>query len=207
MVRGLRHPDGGHSEAEEAGVMALQVGFRIAVVEEVGADELAELRVDYPGWRSAQHEYRPHPRIFEAFDHHPGANHAGSSKLDNVHHFAGNEAAYFAATATHFPSFASVLRPAGSTKIQPFMGRPVRSKSLVWGCLRALSVSSGARRTMSSERCTPQHMFPLRRKAIPPNIFFSARPLGRPRVPRIRSARSEERRVGKECRSRWSPYH
>ena len=23
----------------------------------------------------------------------------------------------------------------------------------------------------------------------------------------IREARSEERRVGKECRSRWSPYH
>ena len=23
----------------------------------------------------------------------------------------------------------------------------------------------------------------------------------------IRSMRSEERRVGKECRSRWSPYH
>ena len=23
----------------------------------------------------------------------------------------------------------------------------------------------------------------------------------------ITSARSEERRVGKECRSRWSPYH
>ena len=28
------------------------------------------------------------------------------------------------------------------------------------------------------------------------------RPLGRPR-----RRRSEERRVGKECRSRWSPYH
>src|SRR2546429_3516419 len=26
-------------------------------------------------------------------------------------------------------------------------------------------------------------------------------------VPDIASARSEERRVGKECRSRWSPYH
>src|SRR6266513_4205983 len=25
--------------------------------------------------------------------------------------------------------------------------------------------------------------------------------------PRIRRLRSEERRVGKECRSRWSPYH
>ena len=24
---------------------------------------------------------------------------------------------------------------------------------------------------------------------------------------RIQAARSEERRVGKECRSRWSPYH
>src|SRR6266404_778603 len=27
------------------------------------------------------------------------------------------------------------------------------------------------------------------------------------RVPRARTYRSEERRVGKECRSRWSPYH
>src|ERR1044071_1076901 len=25
--------------------------------------------------------------------------------------------------------------------------------------------------------------------------------------PRLESGRSEERRVGKECRSRWSPYH
>ena len=27
------------------------------------------------------------------------------------------------------------------------------------------------------------------------------------RSPNHRGARSEERRVGKECRSRWSPYH
>src|ERR1035441_1372654 len=26
-------------------------------------------------------------------------------------------------------------------------------------------------------------------------------------LPRLTSCRSEERRVGKECRSRWSPYH
>ena len=26
-------------------------------------------------------------------------------------------------------------------------------------------------------------------------------------LPPIRTTRSEERRVGKECRSRWSPYH
>ena len=27
------------------------------------------------------------------------------------------------------------------------------------------------------------------------------------RLPEIKVGRSEERRVGKECRSRWSPYH
>src|SRR2546430_11302730 len=27
------------------------------------------------------------------------------------------------------------------------------------------------------------------------------------RLPFVRTVRSEERRVGKECRSRWSPYH
>src|SRR2546430_10214640 len=26
-------------------------------------------------------------------------------------------------------------------------------------------------------------------------------------IPRVEETRSEERRVGKECRSRWSPYH
>src|SRR5574344_2262117 len=29
----------------------------------------------------------------------------------------------------------------------------------------------------------------------------------RTRKPQVRRTRSEERRVGKECRSRWSPYH
>ena len=32
---------------------------------------------------------------------------------------------------------------------------------------------------------------------------FSLQPSAEP----IRTSRSEERRVGKECRSRWSPYH
>src|SRR5687768_18559994 len=31
--------------------------------------------------------------------------------------------------------------------------------------------------------------------------------VARAREPRSADARSEERRVGKECRSRWSPYH
>src|SRR3712207_9219883 len=31
--------------------------------------------------------------------------------------------------------------------------------------------------------------------------------LKRKEIPALRRERSEERRVGKECRSRWSPYH
>ena len=37
-----------------------------------------------------------------------------------------------------------------------------------------------------------------------PNVM---REIGRLREIAFRAARSEERRVGKECRSRWSPYH
>src|SRR5256886_5247211 len=35
----------------------------------------------------------------------------------------------------------------------------------------------------------------------------SATPLAHRSTPNSSSRRSEERRVGKECRSRWSPYH
>src|SRR4051794_41339164 len=48
--------------------------------------------------------------------------------------------------------------------------------------------------------CSPSRSFrPLRRRSQRPT---RARPPG----PTL-SSRSEERRVGKECRSRWSPYH
>ena len=36
-------------------------------------------------------------------------------------------------------------------------------------------------------------------------IGYSTKTVGR--IERGDSTRSEERRVGKECRSRWSPYH
>src|SRR2546430_9326512 len=43
-------------------------------------------------------------------------------------------------------------------------------------------------------------------------LRLPSRDVPRPRrhrrdLPRQRGVRSEERRVGKECRSRWSPYH
>ena len=38
--------------------------------------------------------------------------------------------------------------------------------------------------------------------------WFSVKELKVPKVPYLEmGGRSEERRVGKECRSRWSPYH
>src|SRR3989440_1928516 len=42
---------------------------------------------------------------------------------------------------------------------------------------------------------------------VPPRPVASAAPGAIPLEERRREKRSEERRVGKECRSRWSPYH
>ena len=44
------------------------------------------------------------------------------------------------------------------------------------------------------------------------NIVTDSTPLEEPKNPdnnitKLYTTRSEERRVGKECRSRWSPYH
>src|SRR2546423_2177559 len=65
-----------------------------------------------------------------------------------------------------------------------------------------------SRPTRACARCTS--------RARSPGGWVSD-PTSRPRVgfvglgimgqPMARNARSEERRVGKECRSRWSPYH
>ena len=43
------------------------------------------------------------------------------------------------------------------------------------------------------------------KKAYPDGEFVDAR--GGVIMPAFINTRSEERRVGKECRSRWSPYH
>ena len=39
------------------------------------------------------------------------------------------------------------------------------------------------------------------------NVLFVDKKVFRSTIEVIRRSRSEERRVGKECRSRWSPYH
>ena len=49
----------------------------------------------------------------------------------------------------------------------------------------------------------------IRPSFVPPPAVQALRDLTRTRkqLTRERAGRSEERRVGKECRSRWSPYH
>src|SRR2546430_7536167 len=43
--------------------------------------------------------------------------------------------------------------------------------------------------------------------SVDASLQLTAAPGPRPRLPAPSFRRSEERRVGKECRSRWSPYH
>src|SRR5256885_14782763 len=61
--------------------------------------------------------------------------------------------------------------------------------------------------TMNSETLAPSGIslpsMPIRNAQVAKMWVWSSGP---PEV-RMRTMRSEERRVGKECRSRWSPYH
>src|SRR6266496_1820240 len=51
----------------------------------------------------------------------------------------------------------------------------------------------------------PETLLRWHRELVRRRWSFPAHPQGRP--PMVSQKRSEERRVGKECRSRWSPYH
>src|SRR5256885_6887096 len=75
----------------------------------------------------------------------------------------------------------------------------------------ALPISARVRGRRRSRRAPRS---PARRRAAPaPRAARTARSRvtraqrGAPRGARFVAPRSEERRVGKECRSRWSPYH
>ena len=55
---------------------------------------------------------------------------------------------------------------------------------------------------------TSGETIPVAEKDLPANLCPLINPAtDSPRRTSARSSRSEERRVGKECRSRWSPYH
>src|SRR3989475_8661141 len=70
-------------------------------------------------------------------------------------------------------------------------------RSRAGGALPAVAPAAGRRGESRAVRRAPPHH--LQSRAV--------RGLQRQPDPRGAAARSEERRVGKECRSRWSPYH
>src|SRR5206468_10112170 len=65
-------------------------------------------------------------------------------------------------------------------------------------------------RDWSSDVCSSDLALASALRVIYPPLQLAARPTLRPvrkSNARTQTSRSEERRVGKECRSRWSPYH
>ena len=67
--------------------------------------------------------------------------------------------------------------------------KPGRRHRTIQPCIQRNGTQTGRRRTHDEHSC-------MDRKQPMDCLHFSTR-----------QARSEERRVGKECRSRWSPYH
>src|SRR2546430_3182222 len=65
------------------------------------------------------------------------------------------------------------------------------------GDCSATAVSVGLPQPGSGERCAASEWTQLHEQLAPIGRVGS----------KLSSLRSEERRVGKECRSRWSPYH
>src|SRR5271169_2279594 len=99
--------------------------------------------------------------------------------------------------------------------MEEMMGRYIQYQRMVQICRKKLAVSlvylffsSRRRHTMcyrdwSSDVCSSDLLLELRPA---PQRFWHRAKLEEA-LALLRLARSEERRVGKECRSRWSPYH
>ena len=98
----------------------------------------------------------------------------------------------------------NLIESQGQTAHQPFLLPEVQS-----GQLAVILLGNGAclkdvvAKLTGIVRCV-QHQKACKEK-VKPQMGLAARKFGRRWGER--SARSEERRVGKECRSRWSPYH
>src|SRR5438093_13606301 len=77
--------------------------------------------------------------------------------------------------------------------------------------LVSMQISISSLQTHNVNRCgRSRHLarkLSLRRKRSSPNVFEMAATETITSIILIKLIRSEERRVGKECRYRWSPYH
>src|SRR2546421_3826792 len=99
----------------------------------------------------------------------------------------------------------------GASRIKELVVEPFHDDVLVVGGIRAIERSVRRRRLLLSlaEQIADQKQYRgAKRKPFHPVQFFIGRTeLVEPNSWKNWQNRSEERRVGKECRSRWSPYH
>src|SRR2546427_12110135 len=73
----------------------------------------------------------------------------------------------------------------------------------------AYAASKGGVVSMTLPMARELSRFGIRVNTIAPGVFWTPMVDGMPEAVQqlLAASRSEERRVGKECRSRWSPYH
>src|SRR2546430_3447327 len=74
-------------------------------------------------------------------------------------------------------------------------------------CALPIYVGGAIRNKITPERLFLKSYIQLSQTAYDPQLRSNVLLLDRLAYPEFDLRRSEERRVGKECRSRWSPYH
>src|SRR5258708_7874679 len=94
----------------------------------------------------------------------------------------------------------------GSTWSCPGTGRTTRLGAALWSALRAAPRELLALR-LGAGFPSRLHPDPVHRAPAPRAVASGPRDRLETAPPAESRLRSEERRVGKECRSRWSPYH
>src|SRR5256886_16687938 len=82
-------------------------------------------------------------------------------------------------------------------------------KILVSRTIRIIAPRADVHGALSAPPLSPHQSLPRRADPVPALARFSKRSEATQgqKVRSLRGYRSEERRVGKECRSRWAPYH
>src|SRR2546429_9395490 len=97
---------------------------------------------------------------------------------------------------------ANAQAPAGSAKSQPSSQTSTSPTPLTLAEAEAIALKNNPQITVGRLRALAAEQYVREtRSALLPNAYLSLTAVD------ANPGRSEERRVGKECRSRWSPYH
>src|ERR1041385_3700716 len=108
--------------------------------------------------------------------------------------------------------FSTMAAQSGSKNKQVRTATEIRLMEPGWWPTKAIAardqyVGSEACARCHGDKVESQKNTPMAHALMPANSAVSNEILHGPLVFHVGPYRSEERRVGKECRSRWSPYH